>query len=84
MYFERTIVKGSMHKLGQNILNQNNVLELKFNKYGLLVSKKFYNKDDMKKVSYSDSKTQNTITKRSFVGKFLSSIRQKMYGKNKF
>ena len=84
MYFERTIVKGSMHKIGQNILNQNNVLELKFNKYGLLVSKKFYNKDDMKKVSYSDSKTQNTITKRSFVGKFLSSIRQKMYGKNKF
>ena len=84
IYFERTIVKGSMHKLGRNILKKNNVLELKFNKYGVLVNKKIHNKDDMQKISYSKNETTNTITKKSFMGSFLSSIRQKMYGKNKF
>ena len=84
IYFERTIVKGSMHKLGQNVLQKNNVLELKFNKYGVLVNKKIHNKDDMQKISYSENETTNTITKKSFIGSFLSSIRQKMYGKNKF
>ena len=73
-----------MHKLGKKILQKNNVLELKFNKYGLLVAKKVYNKDDMKKIVYSDKVTENTVTQQSTVGKFLSSIRQKMYGKRKF
>ena len=84
MYFERTITRGKMHKLGRNVLQKNNVLELKFNKYGLLVSKKVIKKDDMKKVVYSESETKNTVTQQSTVAKFLSSIRQKMYGKRKF
>ena len=42
MYFERTLTRGKMHNLGKNVLQKNNVLELKFNKYGLLVSKKVY------------------------------------------
>jgi outer membrane protein assembly factor BamE (lipoprotein component of BamABCDE complex) len=84
MYFERTTTKGKMHKLGRNVLQKNNVLELKFNKYGLLVSKKVYRKDDMKKIIYSENETENTVAQQSAVGKFLSSIRQKMYGKRKF
>ena len=84
MYFERTLTRGKMHKLGRNILQKNNVLELKFNKYGLLVSKKVIKKDDMKKVVYSENETKNSVTQQSTVAKFLSSIRQKMYGKRKF
>jgi len=78
------LLRGKMHKLGRNVLQKNNVLELKFNKYGLLVRKKIIKKDDMKKVVYSENVTKNSVTQQSTVGKFLSSIRQKMYGKRKF
>jgi len=52
IYFERTITRGKLVKLGQNVLKTNNILELKFDKYGILNSKKQYNKDDMQKVKY--------------------------------
>ena len=84
IYFERTITRGKMIKLGQNVLKANNVLELKFDKYGILATKKIYDKDDMNKISYSEKETSNNVTQKSFVGKFLSSVRQKMYGKRKF
>ena len=84
LYFERTITRGKLIKLGQNVLKKNNILELKFDKYGILSSKKFYNKESMNKVKYSERKTENEVTSQSFVSKFLSSIRQKMYGKRKF
>ena len=84
VYFERTISKGKLVKLGQNVLKKNNVLELKFDKYGVLKNKKIYTKEDMKKVKYSKLKTENNVSQQSFVGKFLSSVKQKMYGKKKF
>jgi outer membrane protein assembly factor BamE (lipoprotein component of BamABCDE complex) len=84
IYFERTIGRGKLIKLGQNVLTENNVLELKFDKYGILNSKKFYSKEDMKKVKYTKDKTINERTEKSFVNKFLSSVKQKMYGKRKF
>jgi outer membrane protein assembly factor BamE (lipoprotein component of BamABCDE complex) len=84
IYFERTITRGKLIKLGQNVLKENNVLELKFNKYGVLNSKKILNKENMNVVDYLDKETENNLEQDSFVGKFLSSMRQKMYGKKKF
>ena len=84
VYFERTISKGKLVKLGRDVLKKNNVLELKFDKYGVLKNKKIYTKKDMKKVKYSKSSTENNVSQQSFVGKFLSSVKQKMYGKRKF
>ena len=84
VYFQRTITKGKLHKLGQNVLKENNVLELNFDKYGVLKDKKFYKKEDMNKVEFSKAETKNEISRQSFVGKFLSSVKQKMYGKKKF
>jgi outer membrane protein assembly factor BamE (lipoprotein component of BamABCDE complex) len=84
IYFERTITRGKMIKLGQNVLKENNILELKFNKYGILDNKKIYNKKNMNVVKYSNKETENDISQQSFVGKFLSSVKQKMYGKKKF
>ena len=84
IYFERTITRGKLIKLGQNVLKSNNVLELKFDKYGVLKNKNIYRKKEMNKVAYSKKETENDITRPSFVSKFLSSVRQKMYGKNKF
>ena len=83
IYFERTISKGKLIKLGRNVLLKNNVLELKFNKFGILANKKIYNKKSMNKIAYSDDVTENNITQKSFVGKFLSSMKQKMYGRRK-
>jgi outer membrane protein assembly factor BamE (lipoprotein component of BamABCDE complex) len=84
IYFERTITRGKLIKLGQNILKENNILELNFNNYGILQSKKLYDKEEMNKISYSKKETENEFTQQSFVRKFLQSVRQKMYGKNKF
>jgi hypothetical protein len=35
----------------------------------------------MNKVAYSKKETDNNVSQQSFVTKFLSSVRQKMYGR---
>jgi len=83
IYFERKISRGKLIKLGQNVLERNNILELTFDKYGVLNNKKLYKKNDMQVVKYSKNTTKNNVTQRSFVGKFLSSVKEKMYGNRK-
>ena len=39
IYFERILTKGEFHKLGQNVLKTNNILVLKFDKFGILKNK---------------------------------------------
>ena len=80
IYFERVITKGEFHKLGQNVLKSNNVLILTFDKYGILKNKQFLDKNDKKKIIFSKKQTKNELTQKSFVEKFLSSVRSKMYG----
>ena len=80
IYFERVITKGEFHKLGQNVLKSNNVLILSFDKYGILKNKELLDKNDKKKIVFSKGKTKNELTSKSFVEKFLSSVRSKMYG----
>ena len=81
IYIERIFNKGEYHKLGQHILKSNNVLFLEFNKYGILKNKKLFKKEDLKKLSFSKSTTENDLSKRSFVEKLFSSLKAKMYGK---
>ena len=83
-YFDRKIASGKLVKFGDMDLLENNVLVLKFDKYGVVTNKEFFSKDDMKKIKYSEMKTENPVTKESFVSSFLQSVRQKMYGKRKF
>ena len=80
IYIERTLTKGEFHKLGQTILKTNNVLILSFDKYGVLKEKKILNKNDRNKIAFSDKETNNNLTQKSFVEKFLSSVKSKMYG----
>ena len=82
MYIERVLVKGEYHKLGKNILKTNNILILNFNKYGILQNKKIIDKDKKKEIAFSGKETKNELTQKSFVERFLSSVRSKMY-KNK-
>ena len=81
IYIERVFVKGEYHKLGQNILKSNNVLFLEFDKFGILQNKKLFNKDDIKKISFSKKETENNLSKTSFVESLFSSLKAKMYGK---
>ena len=83
IYIERTKSSGKLIKFGQNHLTKNNVLVLEFNKYGVLVNKKFFNKDSMKDLTFATNITENEIKKENFVYSFLSSIRQKMESKKK-
>ena len=81
IYLERTLSKGKYHKLGRHVLKKNNVLVLVFDKYGIMQTKEIFEVNDSKKLAFSKDKTENRLSKKSFVESFLSSIRQKMYGK---
>ena len=70
IYIERTLSKGKFHKLGQNVLKTNNVLILTFDKFGVLIKKDFYDKDDIRKISFSKEETENQLSKKSFVEAF--------------
>ena len=83
-YFDRKLSGGSIMNFGDMNLLENNVLVINFDKYGIVVNKEFYSKEDMKKIKYSEMKTKNPVSKQSFVSSFLQSVRQKMYGKRKF
>ena len=65
------------------LCTKNNVLVLEFDKYGVLQKKDFYNKEDMKRVNFAKSITENDLKKENFIYGFLSSIRQKMEAKKK-
>lgn len=80
IYLERVLTKGSFHKLGQNVVKTNNVLILDFDKYGILKGKKLLNKDDIKEIRFTEKKTENNLSKKSFIQSFLSSVKTKMYG----
>ena len=81
-YIERILTKGEFHKLGQNILKENNVLVLDFDKYGILKYKKMLDKNDIRKMTFSEKNTENELAQKSFIEKFLSSIRTRMYKRN--
>ena len=83
IYIERVLTKGDFHKFGQNVLKTNNVLVLSFDKYGILKTKSFLNKDDINQMKFSNKITENNLAKTSFVESFLSSIRSKMYSNRK-
>ena len=78
-YVERVLTKGEYHKLGQNILKENNILVLKFNKYGVIKEKTLLNKDSKNKILFSQNETKNELSQKSFIERFLSSVRTKMY-----
>ena len=46
----------------------------------MLKKKKLLSKDDKNELVFSEKKTKNNLTQKSFVEKFLSSVKSKMYG----
>ena len=78
IYIERKQTQSELKNLGRMKIYKNDVLVLEINKYGILKSKKFYNKDDMEKIKIVKKTTQTGFTKTSFIYDFLSSMRQKI------
>ena len=78
IYIERVLSKGEFHKLGRNILKTNNILVLNFDKYGILEKKTLFDKESIEKIKFSKRITENQLTKKSFVEKLLTSLKEKM------
>ena len=78
IYLERKTSSSRLTKLGKKKLIKNDVLVLEIDSTGILLSKKFYNKDDMNEIKFDENMTGVNYSKRSFIYNFLSSIRQKI------
>ena len=78
IYIERKTSGSKLTKLGKKKLLTNNVLVLEIDNTGVLLSKKFYDKNDMNEVNFSESQTGINYSQKSFIYNFLSSIRQKV------
>ena len=78
IYIERKTSSSKLSKLGKKQLIKNDVLVLEVDKTGILLSKKFFNKDDMNQIIFDESQTGINYKKKSFIYTFLSSVRQKI------
>ena len=78
IYIEKKTSSSKLTKLGKKTLLANNVLVLELNEMGILINKKFYNKDDMNKIKFDKNSTSINYSKKSFIYTFLQSLRQKI------
>ena len=78
IYIERKTSSSKLTKLGKKTLIANNVLVLEIDNKGILLSKKFYNSNDLNEINFDKNETGINYTKRSFINNFLSSVREKI------
>ena len=78
IYIERKTSGSKLSKFGKKRLIENNVLVLEINREGILLSKNFYDKNDMNNISFNENITGVNYSKRSFIYSFLNSVRQKI------
>ena len=78
IYIERKTTGSKLTKLGKKKLIHNNVLILEIDTSGILLSKKFYDMNDMNSINFDKEVTNISYSKKSFIYNFLSSVRQKI------
>ena len=78
IYIEKSTGSTKLMGLGKKELITNNILILEINNKGMLKNKILFNKDNMTKLSFSKETTEMSLTQRSFIYSFFSSIRQKI------
>jgi outer membrane protein assembly factor BamE (lipoprotein component of BamABCDE complex) len=78
IYIERKTSSSKLLKLGKKELIRNDVLILELNNKGILISKNFYNKNDMNQLAFDNEITGINYSKKSFIYNFLSSVRKKI------
>ena len=77
-YIDNLKTSSSLTKLGKKKLIKNDVLVLVFNKYGIIINKKIYNKNDMKKVKFESKITEGNYQKKSFIYNLLRGLKDKV------
>ena len=78
IYIERKTSGTKITALGKKKLITNNVLILEINSNGILISKKFYDKNDMQNIDFDKDITMVNKSQKSFIYNFLYSVRQKI------
>ena len=78
IYIERKTSGTKLTTLGKKKLITNNVLILEINSNGILISKKFYDKNDMQNIDFDQDITTVNKSQKSFIYNFLYSVRQKI------
>ena len=77
-YIERRKTNLDIKKLGKKTIEINNILIVEFNEIGILMDKRFLNKDNMNDVKYVKTITQKDFKKSNFLFNLFSSFREKM------
>ena len=78
IYIERVRSRRNILNLGKNITIVNNVLVLKFDNYGILKEKEFFDIKKINKIKFVEKTTESLSREGSFIYNFLSSIRHKI------
>ena len=78
IYIERKTSGSKLIKLGKKELLKNDILVLEIDNKGILLTKKFYNKDEMNNIKFDEDETSVEYSKKSFIYDFLATIRQKI------
>ena len=78
IYIERKTSTSKIKKLGKKELLTNDVLILEVDSRGIIISKKFLNKDDINKMKFINSTTDINYDKASFLYGFMNTLRQKI------
>jgi outer membrane protein assembly factor BamE (lipoprotein component of BamABCDE complex) len=78
IYIEKKTTSSRITKLGKKELLVNDVLVLEVNKKGIIVSKKFLNKDDVNNMSFVKNTTGISYDKDAFLYGFIKTLRQKI------
>ena len=78
IYIERVQTKGKIIKFGRNVTKVNNALVVKFNDYGLVSKKEFYDISKNNKIKFSENVSDSPTEEEDFIYSFLSSLRQKI------
>ena len=71
-------INQSIFRLGKSKIETNNVLVVKFNDAGQVLTKKIYTINDMKKLKIAKDTTKKRYDSESFAGKLLKSLDQKI------
>tara|TARA_B100000287_G_C20074003_1_gene559561 strand:+ start:64 stop:519 length:456 start_codon:yes stop_codon:yes gene_type:complete len=77
-YIQRVKVNQSVIKLGSSKIKNNNVLEITFNDYGIVKTKKFYQLNNMNDITIVKGVTERKYETSSGFGKLLKSLEQKI------
>jgi len=78
IYIERKTSTSKITKLGKKELLTNDVLILEIDKRGIIISKRFLNKDDINEMKFTNNVTDIDYDKQSFLYGFMNTLRQKI------